>query len=274
MKKELYLLGALGLILVILLSILIFVPGKKENQPAIGIEIFSPKLNENISMPLEINGRISGNGWVGFEGQVGTVDLLDKNGKLIAQTYLQATTEWTSLPTNFKALLDFQSNEEQGGTLVFHNENASGLPENNSVHSLHVIIPKTETIKINIYFGNRVLSSSSEIDECKRVYPVYRYINKTQAVAKSAVEELLKGLTEQENIQGYFSNIPIGSKLNSISIANGIAKVDFNSLTESGGGSCSMASRVAQINATLKQFSTVNSVTLSIDGRTEDIFQP
>ena len=49
---------------------------------------------------------------------------------------------------------------------------------------------------------------------------------------------------------------------------------DFNNLTESGGGSCSMASRYAQIENTLKQFPTVSSVKLSINGRTGDIFQP
>lgn len=264
----------LGILILIFVSIFVFMPMEEKDKVIVGIEIFSPNLNESILMPLEISGRINGNGWNGFEGQVGTVKLLDKNGKELSSTYLPATTDWMSLPTDFKASLDFQSEEEQVGSLLFHNENASGLPEYDKTYSLQVKIPKTEIVKIAIYFGNMALSSSSEKDECLRVYPVYRYINKTQSIARATIEELLKGPTESEETQGYFTNIPIGSKLNNISIVDKVAKADFNNITESGGGSCSMSFRTAQINNTLKQFSTIVSTELSVEGRTGDIFQP
>ena len=137
-----------------------------------------------------------------------------------------------------------------------------------------VKINETKTIGVKVFFGNLAISATNEQDECKRVYPVNRYTNKIQDVVEAATEELLKGPTDQEKSQGYFTIIPLNSKLNSISIIDGQALADFNTTTESGGGSCSMAARVAQITETLKQFPTVKNVIISINGRTEDILQP
>ena len=103
---------------------------------------------------------------------------------------------------------------------------------------------------------------------------VLRTIPKTAGVGKAALEELLKGPTTEEKIGRYNTDIPSGSKLNSLVITNGEARADFNAVTESGGGSCSMAARTNQIRRTLLQFPTVKTVVLSIDGRTKDIFQP
>jgi spore germination protein GerM len=136
--------------------------------------------------------------------------------------------------------------------LVFKNENPNNLD-------------------VKIYFGNTVFDPENS---CNKVFFANRSIVKTQAVAKATLEELLKGPSVAEKKQGYFSSIPQGSKLNSIKIENGTAYADFNELTESGGGSCSMAERISEINSTLKQFSSVKNVVISINGRMGDIFQP
>jgi len=96
-------------------------------QATSDIQIDSPKPNDAISSPLTVSGMVNGNGWSGFEGQVGGVRLLDESGKELAQSLLTATTEWTQLPTSFKTTLTFQSpGSGKKGSLVFHNENASG----------------------------------------------------------------------------------------------------------------------------------------------------
>ncbi|MEI7425104.1 MAG: GerMN domain-containing protein [Candidatus Staskawiczbacteria bacterium] len=277
MKKELYLLAVLGLILIILLSILIFVPAKKSPEiikEVKGISVISPKINGVISSPLKITGVINGEGWNGFEGQVGTVELVNYEGTTMMTAILKATSDWMKLPTTFETDLNFSGYEGEA-TLIFHNENASGIPEKDKIFILPVIISKVETIKVQAYFSNLSLSASNETDECKRVYPVDRYIKKTQAVANAAIEELLKGPTEQEKIQGYMTSLPVGSKLDApVRVVDGVAFVYFNKTTESGGGSCNMAARVAQIEKTFLQFPTINSVKLFVDGRTGDIFQP
>lgn len=127
-----------------------------------------------------------------------------------------------------------------------------------------------ENTTVQIYFSR----SSGEAVECGEVAVVSRTIPKTTRVGKAALEELLKGPTTEEEIGGYNTDIPSGSKLNSLVIVNGEARADFNAVTEAGGGSCSMAARTNQIRRTLLQFPTVKTVVLSIDGRTKDIFQP
>jgi hypothetical protein len=86
----------------------------------------------------------TGGGWAGFEGQVGTVKLLDGSGKEIASGVLSATTDWTKAPTNFETTLTFNAVPDQQGTLVFSNENPSGMPGNDKQVSLPVKIKATE----------------------------------------------------------------------------------------------------------------------------------
>ena len=90
-----------------------------------------------------------------------------------------------------------------------------------------------------------------------------------------ALEELLKGITVGEGDLGYLTNINSGVKIKKLTIENGIAKVDFSAQLENGvGGSCRTSAIIAQIKATLKQFPTVQTVVISIDGRTENVLQP
>ncbi|HEY4525829.1 MAG TPA: GerMN domain-containing protein [Candidatus Paceibacterota bacterium] len=106
--------------------------------------------------------------------------------------------------------------------------------------------------------------------------PVERYIVKTSAIATAAIKELLIGPSLAEKNSGLFSALPLGSELNSLKIENGVAYADFNQQTQSGGGSTSMFLRRDQIGKTLKQFPSIKSVVLSIDGnsRQDLIFQP
>jgi len=273
MKKEFWLIIIMAVVIVVLLAVWALVPASPRQSPTGegGLRITSLKQNQEISSPLKITGYVTGDGWTGFEGQVGTVSLLDYKGNILAQTYLAATTDWMQLPTNFEANLSFTASNPGPGTLVFKNENASGDPIRDKTFILPVNVKQgAETMTVRVYFGKNEITGST----CSVVFPVDRVVPKTEAVAKAALEELLKGPTDAEKAAGYFTSIPLGSKLNSIVIVDGEARVDFDQTTQSGGGSCSMVERVSEINFTLKQFLTVKSVKLSIDGQTGDIFQP
>ncbi len=123
---------------------------------------------------------------------------------------------------------------------------------------------------IKIYFAD----SKNQNTNCDKTIASERQIIKTPKIAQAAIETLLDGPNTQEKESGLTTAIPAGSELNSVSITNGTAFADFNQTTESGGGSCSMTQRIAQIKQTLLQFPTIQKVTLSIDGKTESIFQP
>jgi len=124
---------------------------------------------------------------------------------------------------------------------------------------------------LKVYFQT---TSTDPTVNCGQVTAVARGAPKSVKVATEAIGLLLGGPAEEEKNQGYITNIPDGAKLNSITIVEGRADVDFSSEIESGGGSCSMEARIAQIKETLLQFPTVTDVKISVDGRTENIFQP
>jgi len=129
-----------------------------------------------------------------------------------------------------------------------------------------------ELMTVKAYFNN---SNMDPEVSCNKVFPVERSIPKTQAVARAALEELLKGVTDAEKNAGFFTSINPGVKIQSLTIENGIAKADFDEQLEfQVGGSCRVSSIRAEITETLKQFPAVDSVIISINGRTEDILQP
>jgi spore germination protein GerM len=129
-----------------------------------------------------------------------------------------------------------------------------------------------ETMTVKVFFNNSILDPEFS---CNKVFPVERKISKTEAVGRAALEELLKGPTESEKEQGFLTNINPGVKIQSLTIENGLARVDFDEqLGFQVGGSCRVAAIRAEITETLKQFPTVDEVLISINGRTEDILQP
>lgn len=251
---------------------------KSSSQGQKGIIVDSPKSGKEIFSPLEISGFVTGDdNWIGFEGQTGAVQLLDENNVKLGSAVLSATTDWTKgFPIYFKTNLEFSSGKKQNGKLVFNNENPSGMEEKNKEFVLPVLITQTSmadnSIKVNIYFNSYKLDP--EIS-CDKVFPVERKIPKTTATARAAVEELLKGPTQKEISDGYSTAINKGVKIQKLAIENNVAKIDFDQqLEKSVAGSCKVSAIRAQITQTLKQFSTIKSVVISINGRTEDILQP
>lgn len=162
--------------------------------------------------------------------------------------------------------------EKQPGILVLEKDNPSGLPENYAELRAPVkSLVSLEKIKIKVFFNNNILDPAS----CNEVFPVEREIIKTAAVARAALTELLAGTTSEEERDGFVKIIGPDVKIQSLTIENGVAKVDFNEQLEAGsGGSCRSVAIIAQITATLRQFSSVKNVIISINGRTEDILQP
>ena len=148
MKKETIFLMGLAVIIVVLVGIL-FWPKQHSSQvkpviveekvkPISGIVIDTPKENEAISSPLKITGSVSGNGWSGFESQVGTVILVDDSGKEISKLGFLMAKDWTQNPAYFEASLDFTAPLSGSGSLLFMNENPSGDADKDKTYTLPV----------------------------------------------------------------------------------------------------------------------------------------
>lgn len=131
-----------------------------------------------------------------------------------------------------------------------------------------VASPTPSTVALKVYFS-RVTSNDIEF------VPVNRTVPHTPAVGRAAIEELLKGPTPAERAMGLDSVIPEGASLRSLNIVDGVAYADFDeALQFQVGGSLRVMAIRRSITLTLLQFPAVQSVVISIHGRTEDILQP
>ncbi|MFA4834290.1 MAG: GerMN domain-containing protein [Patescibacteria group bacterium] len=235
------------------------------------IKVDSPRPNQVIKSPLSITGQARGS-WF-FEASFPAVLLNDK-GETIVSGIASAKGNWmTEDFVPFEAQLKFSAAPGTKGELVLKKDNPSGLPENDDELRIPVVFESaTEKIKIKVYFNNNELDPELS---CNKVFPVEREIAKTEGVARAALEELAKGPSEEEKRNGFFSNFNPGVKIKSLAIENGAARVDFNEQLEfQVGGSCRVSAIRSQIAETLRQFSTVDDVIISINGRTEDVLQP
>lgn len=226
----------------------------------------SPEENDLITSPLVVSGEAKGT-WF-FEGEF-PIKLLDKNNSQIAFGNAIAQGEWmTEDFVPFKATLNFTSKKSEKGILVLAKNNPSGLAENNLEVRIPVNIQSSNTITLKVYFGSTTKDPNAE--NCQTTYPVERTVPTTDRIATAAIEELLKGPIDTEKDLGYFTSINKGVLLQSILIENGTARVDFNEQLEAGvSGSCNVQKIRSQITETLKQFSTVQNVIISINGNRE-----
>ena len=235
------------------------------------IRIDAPRPNQSISSPLIVKGQARGN-WF-FEASF-PVKLYDESNQLLVLGVAQAQGNWmTEDFVSFEARLEFTSPGAGQGTLRLEKDNPSGLPENDDA----LIVPirfgaAEEASKVKIYFNNSRLDPEAS---CNKVFPAERAVSKTAAIARAAVEELLKGPIQAEKDSGFFTSLNSGVKIQNLTIVNGVARVDFDGQLEfQVGGSCRVAAIRSQITETLKQFPSVGDVVISINGRTEDILQP
>ncbi len=88
----------------------------------------------------------------------------------------------------------------------------------------------------------------------------------SSAVATAAMNALLAGPNGLAAQIGMRTQIPTGTRLLGVSIADGTATVDLSGSFQSGGGSLSMQLRAAQVVYTLTQFPTVQRVDFKLDG--------
>lgn len=141
------------------------------------------------------------------------------------------------------------------------------------VQSIQTIPANSSSIKL--YFYNPTLDQGPDGAQCTKagLVAVDRVIPKTSTPLKDSIQLLLKGqLSAEEKARGITTEFPLqGVTLASATIQNGAATLTFvDPQNKTGGGSCRTAILWAQIEATAKQFPTVQSVRYM----PEELFQP
>jgi len=230
------------------------------------IIVDSPKSGEELTSPFKITGQARV-----FESQF-NYRLKDLSGKVLAEGTGHANAPDMGQFGRFDIDVNYTNTSDTDADLEVFDFFAKDGSEIDMV-SIPVKLKASDTITLKIFFN------SSKFDpevSCNKVFPVDRVIPKTSSVAKAAIEELLKGPTENEKTDGYSTSINAGVKLNKISIVNGVATADFDeTLQNQVGGSCRVSSIRAEITETLKQFSSIKDVIITINGKGGDeILQP
>lgn len=92
------------------------------------------------------------------------------------------------------------------------------------------------------------------------------------AVLRGALDAVVAGPTADERAAGLSTEVPSGTTLRDVSIADGQAIVDLTGDYQSGGGSLSMNARLAQVIFTATQFDAVDRVLFWLDGEPVQFF--
>lgn len=199
------------------------------------------------------------------------------NEKEILKGAVQGLADYTieeMIPFSEKIICSEECKGE--GEIILRNDNPSGLLENSDEYRIPVKFISscvTETMQVKVFYGSSIEDPDSL--RCDVTYELPRTIDKTVTVGRASLLELLKGPNITERGKGYYSSIPIGTELNSLKVEDGVAYADFNQkLTENIGGTCLTSKIHSQIENTLKQFSTVDKVVISVNGETGGVLEP
>ncbi len=138
------------------------------------------------------------------------------------------------------------------------------------------ITPKPTTAPVtsammttNVYLGRTGATN------CEQVVAVSRTIPKTVSVGRASLVALLMGPTASEKAAGFTTSINPGVVLKSLTITSGVAVANFSSELNKGvAGSCRVQAIRSQITQTLKQFPTVRTVIIAVEGKTIDVLEP
>ncbi|MDP2638142.1 MAG: Gmad2 immunoglobulin-like domain-containing protein [Candidatus Levybacteria bacterium] len=242
-------------------------PAEMEEDENANIRVSLPKSNDVVRLPIAISGEARV-----FENQL-NYRVRDTDGTILMEGLALANSPDTGQYGPFNIIIDSLPNPlAKTLTLEVFDYSAKDGTEIDTVRvPVHLDIEGTMLVKV--FFGSN--KAAPEGEECTAIYSASRRVMRTQGIARAALEELLKGPMIIEESNGYLTSINEGVKIQSLTISNGVARADFDkTLEEAVGGSCRVTAIRAQITQTLKQFSTVKDVVISIDGRTEDILQP
>ncbi len=130
-----------------------------------------------------------------------------------------------------------------------------------------------ETVRVKVYFQP---ANIGELTDCGVVEAVERVVSRDNSIYRAAIEELLKGPSDDETSRGLASSLPDGVKLKSVAAdAAGVVTVDFSAkLDKNVAGSCRVGAIRSQIEKTILQFPEARGVIIAVEGRIDGVLQP
>jgi len=240
--------------------------GQNNNEEK-NITVSRPSAGETVTFPFLIQGRARV-----FENTF-NIKIKDAAGNTLYEDIAMSDAPDAGQFGSFEKKIDYLLKQPSGNNLILEIFDYSA--KDGSVQDLVTVPVKInlgETQTVKLYFNNSQLDPQVS---CNKVFATERIIPKQSTVGNTALNLLLKGPSADEKNAGFFTSINTNVTLKKLTIQSGVAKADFDEqLQFQVGGSCRVSAIRAEITQTLKQFSTVKSVIISINGKTEDILQP
>lgn len=234
------------------------IPTTSEN-----ISVTSPSANETVSNPIHVTGSARV-----FENVV-SWRLKDSKGAVLTNGTTEAAAPdvgqfgdydfWLVVPEVLNAnvtLEVFQASAKDGSDA--------------DLVSVPLKLESLETTDLKVYFHNDKMDLAIT---CTTVFSVTRKIITTNSPARAAMVLLLQGPTDLETVNNYSTIIPFPSELKDIALSSdGLLTVDLGgAIAGPIGGSCLVGGIGAEIEETLKQFSTVKEVKILINGEADKL---
>jgi hypothetical protein len=222
-------------------------------------------VDESVSGSLLTNPFIIEGSGMAFENTINW-KLLDANNDRIAEGFVTASAADVGQAGDFQIrdFLRYAPKSSNATLQVFEYSAKDGSPIH--IVSMPVRLPTT-TMKTKFFMPSGSTTDCSEVD------PVELDVVRSSLPVETALRTLLGvGPT----MSSKRTAIPIDTKLVSLKVSNGTATVVLSpELGNYGGGSCNVGAIRSQIEATLKQFSSVRNVVIIQQGKTaEETLQP
>ena len=222
------------------------------------IRIFAPLDGLRVGLPLVIQGEANvGSGSLQFR-------LTDQRGDELVQDVIPAPRAASGQYVRFSSSVYYPRPLGTGGTLQVFIVPLAGSQERGEVDVPLTLTP-TASAEVKMYFGNRERDPHAQA--CDVSYPVARRIPLSEDLLLASLRELLHGPTLTEKRQLFFTNIPTGVVIQSMKFEEGKAMVDFSSQLKQAVTPCGIDAIRSQIERTLKQFTAVQTVELTVDGK-------
>lgn len=232
-------------------------------ETAGNIHVFSPQAGDEVGLPIVIKGEART-----FEAAF-SYRIKNSDGKVLVEDH-SMTTGTADYPAYrpFEVTVNYPDPKTASGSVEVFEYSAKDGSEINKV-----IVPvKFKTVASSTA---KVYFSKGSPTDCSEVIAVSRRVPKTETPIRTALDELLRGPYKADADAGYTTSINAGTTIKSVNLKSGTLTIDFEKNIEAGvGGSCRVTAIRAQITQTAKQFANVNTVVISVEGRTEDVLQP
>ncbi|MDD4628133.1 MAG: GerMN domain-containing protein [Candidatus Peribacteraceae bacterium] len=234
------------------------------------LRVFEPEDDVSLGLPLSIKGEV-----LTESGTMLLYRLSERDGYTLREDAVPLPQGGSGQYVAFHISASYPKPLGTGGTLeVFEVSGTKKAPVEKNRVTIPVTFAPVEAMELKIFFGNSERDPQSLA--CDVSYPVPRRIAvATKDLPQAVLQELLRGPSLGEQNQKFFTSIPEGVSIRTLSWNEGRLTIDLSGgLTEGVAGSCRVMAIRSQIERTVKQFPSVTEVVITVDGLSEEVLQP